>query len=271
MSALAGLLAAFVFGMRHGIDPDHLAAIDNLTRGALDVRRRGASLTGAWFACGHTLMMLALAGGATLFGASVGVQRAFVERAGSVVAVTMLGLFALGNLVSFARGTAPRTHAHPHVADSVRLALLPGALRRARHPLAVVLVGMIFGLGFETATQLATIATAATIGAGVLGALVVGLVFGAGMFSTDCADSWFVARCVGSTGVALPRLRRIWIATMTLFALAVAADDALELFGRVKPVADGTLIAGMLATLCVLACMVAIVTRRERRALREAA
>ncbi|MBV8171018.1 MAG: hypothetical protein JO219_03710, partial [Candidatus Eremiobacteraeota bacterium] len=58
----------FVLGLRHGADPDHLAAIDNLTRNSLGARERLSRFVGTLFAGGHSMMVLSIAALAGLLG-----------------------------------------------------------------------------------------------------------------------------------------------------------------------------------------------------------
>ena len=80
---IASAFAVFVLGMRHGADPDHLAAIDNLTRRAYARHPFWSRFVGALFALGHTAMVVVLAALVGLFGTRLGRFGPTIELAGA--------------------------------------------------------------------------------------------------------------------------------------------------------------------------------------------
>src|SRR5205807_4962658 len=74
----------------------------------------------------------------------------------------------------------------------LKSAMLPKALRAASSPLAAIPVGLLFGLGFDTSSQVATYALAFTNGGGIALAALIGLIFSLGMAVTDTLDSVLV-------------------------------------------------------------------------------
>lgn len=97
MGLFASLLAAMMLGLRHGADPDHLAAIDNLTRNAARAHPSASRFVGTLFASGHTIMILVIA---MLIGV-VGKRGMFdpgLERAGTWLSVFILVLMVVLNV-----------------------------------------------------------------------------------------------------------------------------------------------------------------------------
>jgi high-affinity nickel-transport protein len=234
----------FVLGLRHGADPDHLAAIDNLTRTSLGAKRRFSRFVGTLFAGGHSIMVLSIAALAGLFGSRLAVHGAMLERMGTWVSiVTLLAIAALNLRQLLRNGGGPIA--------GPKTALLPRALRTATSPLAAIPIGLLFGLGFDTSSQVATYALALTSGGGILLGLFVGLMFSLGMTVTDTLDSLLVHRLCTRHPLELVRATRVWIIAVTALALAVAGYELAQMLGWESPVPDlvvsGVLVGALLA------------------------
>ncbi len=254
---IAAPFVVLVMGLRHGADPDHLAAIDNLTRSAYDRMPKASRFVGTLFAIGHSGMVLLTAALAGYLGARVGAISEGFARAGALASILILLLMAALNIVALVRGTG-----------SVRAKMLPRVLREASHPLVAVPIGALFGLGFETSSQLLAYGAAFST-AHLVDGLIVGLAFCGGMILTDTFDSLFVTRVVGARGATALGSRRLWIGVVTLVALAVAADELLVFFGVPVPFDELTLSAATVSLLIVTAIVLAIRGRRAARAAAE--
>lgn len=223
--------SVFMLGLRHGADPDHLAAIDNLTRNSLSVRNRFSRFVGALFAGGHSVTILSIAALAGFLGARISVHGALLEIVGTWVSVlTLFAVVALNlhqlaiNRSGFVAG--PKT------------AMLPRALRLATSPLAAIPIGLLFGLGFDTSSQLATYALALTNGGGILAGLGIGVAFSLGMTITDTIDSVLVWRLCSREPLQLGRVTRVWILAVTVLALVVGCYELAQLLGWQSPIPD---------------------------------
>ena len=252
----AGALAVFAIGLRHGADPDHLAAIDNLTRNATLRMPRTSRFVGTFFAIGHSAMVLAIAALAALAGERLVHESATLERVGSLASIAVLIAMAIFNAVALVRG--------PGVARP-RAMLLPRMFREATHPLVAVPIGAIFGLGFETSSQLIAYGAAFSSAHAVDGTLV-GAAFCAGMICTDTLDSVFVARIVGGNPIEAARVRRPWLVAVTVVALAVACERIAEYAGITPPVDELVFSALVVGTLVCTAFGIAMSRRIVRRA-----
>lgn len=214
----------FALGLRHGADPDHLAAIDAMTRNAYVRSPRLSRFVGAFFAGGHTVMVVAIAALVGLLGAHFAAHSALVERIGTFISIGVLLLLAALNIRQLLRGETDRV-------AGARLRLLPKALRESGNPWLAAVVGLLFGFGFETSSQVAAYATAFGAHAGVLGSIVVGAMFCLGMIVTDTLDSLLVHRLVAYRTGRLPAIMRVWIASVTICALGVAGYESAQLAG----------------------------------------
>lgn len=223
---LTAAFTVYALGLRHGADPDHLAAIDSMTRNAAARAPRISRYIGAFFASGHTVMVIAIAALVGLLGARFATHGDLVERIGTWISIAVLLLLAGFNLRQLARGQTDRV-------AGARLRLLPKALRETGNPGLAVVVGLLFGFGFETSSQVAAYATAFGANAGVAGAILVGAMFCLGMITTDTLDSILVHRLVAYRSRRLPSIVRLWIASVTICALGVAGYEIAQLAGYV--------------------------------------
>lgn len=238
---LVPALSVFVLGLRHGADPDHLAIIDNLTRNSHERAPRWSRFVGTLFAGGHSVMVLAIAALVGFLGTWFGAYRDLIEHVGGWVGVAILLFVASLNLVQLAAGD--------DVAGSPRTRIIPAAWRTSSHVLTALPTGLLFGLGFETSSQLATYAIAFSAGAGILGALVIGLAFCLGIVCTDTLDGLLVHRFISLHASAMRRAKRTWLIAITLFALVVAVYQLAQLLGWQPPFPDIIVSAALMVAL----------------------
>jgi len=233
----------FALGLRHGADPDHLAAIDNLTRNAIGARSKWSRFAGTLFAGGHSIMVLSIAVLAGLLGSKIAIHGELIETAGTWVSIVTLFVIAAFNLRQLQIGaTAPR---------GVKSALIPRALRVATSPLAAIPVGLLFGLGFDTSSQIATYALAFSVGGDIVVAALIGLIFSFGMAVTDTLDSMLVHKLCARPALETVRATRVWIVAVTGLALLVGCYELAQTLGWRSPVPDiavsGILVSSLLA------------------------
>jgi high-affinity nickel-transport protein len=252
-----GAFTVFVLGMRHGADPDHLAAIDNVTRNAYEKTPLLSRFVGTFFAGGHTVMVLAIAALAGLLGTRFAVHGAMLERVGTWVSIAILMLVAAMNVRTLRTGGM-------RVAGA-KTSLLPRRLREGSSALLAIPIGLLFGFGFETSSQIAAYAVA--FGApGIAGGVFVGVMFSAGMICTDTLDSVLVHRLISFRSDRLPAIMRVWIASVTVLAVIVALYELAQALGWKSPIGDLTLSAGLVLGLLAVFGFLFVQTRRSRAA-----
>jgi high-affinity nickel-transport protein len=256
-----GAFATFALGLRHGADPDHLAAIDNLTRNSIERQPLLSRFAGTLFASGHTVMVLAIAALAGWFGTRFSAHGALIETIGTWISIVVLVAIALLNLRQL-RGPGTGRLA------GVKTRLLPRAMRDATSGWMALPVGFLFGFGFETSSQIATYSLAFGAGSGVVGALVVGATFCLGMVVTDTLDSVLVHRLV-SAGSNLGGTVRVWIWSVTIVALAIAAYELAQLLLDWQPPqsVDLAVSGAIVGALLIVFAYVFLQTSRERTTL----
>ncbi|MDE2572086.1 MAG: nickel permease [bacterium] len=235
-------ITVFALGLRHGADPDHLAAIDNMTRNSLR-RHPGASrFIGTLFAGGHSLMVLAIALCVGLLGSRFASHSQLLETIGTWVSIVVLFALAALNLAALGRRRGADRPA------GLRSALLPRRLRHAESAYAAIPVGLLFGLGFDTSSQVAAYALALA-GGGVAAAVAIGAVFCLGMAATDTLDSLLVYRLCAQRGGEIAQVTRHWIVAVTVLALGVGLFELAQALGWQPPIPDLAVSAILVAAL----------------------
>jgi high-affinity nickel-transport protein len=243
---LGTALLAWVFGLRHAVDADHIAAIDNVVRRQMQAGGRPMSI-GLWFSLGHATVVVLASLALALTASALQGRLAYAQTLGGVVGTAISALFllavALANLLIL-RGTwrsFRRAHQGLPVVDEQVLAggilarLLGPLLRAVTRPWQMYPVGFLFGLGFDTATEIGLLGIAASQAAQGLSpwqTMVFPALFTAGMALVDTTDS---ALMVGAYGWAfVDPLRKLWYnltitAASVIVALLIGGIEALGL------------------------------------------
>jgi high-affinity nickel-transport protein len=205
-------VTAYTLGVRHAFDADHIAAIDNTTRKLLADGRRPVSV-GFWFALGHSTVVALLAAG-TAVGARfiVGLtdERSSARHELGVVSASASGLFlyVIGTLNLVALIGIARLYRQSRAgrADPAALEqyldrrglfnrLLRPLMRTVRHPAQMYPIGLLFGVGFDTATEVTLLVLAGSGAAAGLpwyAIVVLPLLFTSGMTLFDTLDGAFM-------------------------------------------------------------------------------
>lgn len=216
---LSSLLLACLFGARHGIDADHLAAIDGLSRAYSTAGRPAlARLSGVLFSAGHGVVVLAAA--LSLNGHRAALP-SWLEGAGSLLSIALLTLLGCLNL---AQALQPGSAAPSVLAASLlRWSML-------RRPAGAFLTGVLFALSFDTLTLAAWLGTAAATAGSVAGAvLALAFAFVAGMICCDGLNGWWVAHLIQRSKAFADGARRFFSSLVALISLAIAALELMRL------------------------------------------
>lgn len=217
-SALCVLV--FLLGMRHGLDADHLAAIDGLTRVSARQGLRHARYCGALFSAGHGVVVLSIAGLAGLLGAHW-VPPSWFEVLGSMVSIVFLLLLGLVNLHAVLRAPPGTVVALVGLRGRLVSRLLRG-LGTQRSAGAAMGVGALFALSFDTLSQSALFAVMAVQYGGVGHALTLGLLFVFGMLAADGANGWWISRLIARTDRTAVLATRVMTTAVACTSLLVA-------------------------------------------------
>jgi high-affinity nickel-transport protein len=190
----SGLLLMLLLGLRHGVDPDHIACIDGLTWRAMQHEHRHGPWVGTLFAIGHGLLVTIVAVVVSEVGRAFNVPDS-LSKVLQWVPTALLLLVAHLNLRQLLANSAESAPA------SVKLRTISAWLSNQSAPWAVVLTGALFAAVFDTATQASAWGfVAGKESDGVVAALTAGFVFTIGMGMTDTIDGrllWRIGRGAG--------------------------------------------------------------------------
>ncbi|MGA2680711.1 MAG: HoxN/HupN/NixA family nickel/cobalt transporter [Candidatus Bathyarchaeia archaeon] len=237
---LAGLgIVAYVFGLRHGVDADHIAAIDNTTRKLMQEGKRPFTV-GMWFSLGHSTVVVALIVGLVVATRAVAANIAALQSTGAVVGTLVSGSFLW--IIGFINAvivigiykifqTLKQGKLNQQELDN--LLENRGFMNRFFRPLFKVIskpwqifpVGVLFGLGFDTASEVALIAISVGIGVStsipLYYILILPLLFTCGMVTVDTSDG--VAMRLAYGWAFLNPIRKIYYnLTVTVISVLVA-------------------------------------------------
>jgi high-affinity nickel-transport protein len=241
---------AYGFGLRHAVDADHIAAIDNATRKLMQEGKRPAAL-GFFFALGHSTVVLFASIGVALAAGWLRNRFPELQELGSVIGTGVSALFllavAIANLFIFVAVWRSfrdlRRNGELADAELERLLQQRGLIARLFRRLFRVVakswhlyaIGLLFGLGFDTATEIGLLGIAAAEaarGLTVWATLVFPVLFTAGMMLVDTTDSVLMVGAYG-WAFAKPMRKLYYNLTITfvsvLVALLVGGVEALGL------------------------------------------
>jgi nickel/cobalt transporter (NiCoT) family protein len=210
------VLLVFLLGVKHGIDPDHLATVDGLTRFNLAARPLLARWSGCLFSLGHGLMVMAVAVLVAL-SASAWSTPQWLELAGAWISIAFLAALGSVNLAAVLRTPPDR------VARAAGLkGRWLGRLTRTSHPLLIASIGAAFALSFDTISQAALFSLSASQAAGWVFAAFLGFVFTSGMVVADGANGLWVSRLLARADRRARIASRVLGLSIAFLALAVA-------------------------------------------------
>ena len=247
-------ITAYTLGMRHAFDADHISAIDNTTRKFMSEGKRPLSV-GFFFSLGHSTIVFTLA-----FLLAVGVKAlsgpvqnhgSLLHKATNIIGTTVSGTFlyiiAILNIIillsilrifrDMRRGKYNEVELEHQLNSRGLMNRLFGRhLNKIKEPWQMYPVGILFGLGFDTATEVALLVLAGSAGASGLpfyAILCLPILFAAGMSLLDTIDGSFMNFAYG-WAFAKPVRKVFYNITITGLSIAVALFiGTIELVGLI--------------------------------------
>ena len=236
---LGTALLAYVFGLRHAVDADHIAAIDNVTRKLMQQGKRPVGV-GFFFSLGHSTIVFGLSVVIALTSVAIKDRFSSFQAIGGIIGTSVSAFFLLAisaaNLIILV--SVYQTFQHVKRGgkfddEDLNLTLAKrgffgrifrNLFRLIEHSWQMYPVGFLFGLGFDTATEVGLLgiaATEATKGLPVWSILVFPTLFMAGMALIDTTDSILM---LGAYGWAFVKpIRKLYYnLTITLVSVLVA-------------------------------------------------
>lgn len=248
---LGTALLAWGLGLRHAVDADHIAAIDNVTRKLMQEGQRPVT-TGFWFAIGHSGIIAIASIAVALTASALSGLTEMKQIGGTVATVVSAGfLFTIAGMNLVILRTVWKTFAHvraggAYVDEDIDLLLgNRGLLARLFRPMFRLVsrswhmapLGFLFGLGFDTATEVAILGLSgqqAADGMAIGTVLVLPLLFAVGMALIDSLDG--VVMLGAYEWAFVKPIRKLYYnITITLIsaivAIAIGGIEALALIG----------------------------------------
>jgi high-affinity nickel-transport protein len=237
---LAGLgFVAYMFGLRHAFDADHIAAVDDTVRYMLQQRRQPLGV-GFFFSLGHSTVVLALATAIAVAATAVKSELPQLQNMGTLIGagvsgtflwiIGVLNLLVLLDILKIWQTAKSGTHSHAHLEYLLHKRgllnrLFGGRLRKLiNHSWQMYPLGLLFGLGFDTASEVGLLAMTAGASAGNLpvpAVLCLPILFAAGMTVMDTTDGILMSRAYN--WALINPLRKIFYnITTTGLSVAVA-------------------------------------------------
>lgn len=230
---------AYTFGLRHALDADHISAIDNVTRKLMQEGKRPL-LTGFYFSLGHSTIVVLLSIAIAITTARIQSTFPAMQRVGGLIGTSVSAFFLLAiaavNLLilsSIMRTFAKVKRGEPYHEPDIDGAMNQlGIMGRVFRPIVrmvdrswkMYFVGFLFGLGFDTATEVGLLgisAAAATQGMPIWSILIFPLLFTAAMCLVDTADGIFMLGAYGWAFIK-PMRKLYYNMVITLVSVLVA-------------------------------------------------
>ncbi|MEO6957605.1 MAG: HoxN/HupN/NixA family nickel/cobalt transporter [Antricoccus sp.] len=245
-------ITAYVLGMRHAFDADHIAAIDNTTRKLMEDGQRPVSV-GFWFSLGHstivfglcvllTIGVRSLVGSVESGSSTLHTVTGLIGPSVSGVFLVILGVLNLVTLIGIVKVFRRMKEGHfDEAALEAKLSnrgglnrFLGGLTKAVRKPWHIYPVGVLFGLGFDTATEISLLILAGGAAAVALpwyAVLTLPILFTAGMSLWDTMDGCFMNFAYG-WAFSKPVRKVFYNMTITSLSVVVAlVIGVIELVG----------------------------------------
>jgi high-affinity nickel-transport protein len=249
---LGTAMLAYTFGLRHALDADHIAAIDNVTRKLMQEEKRPVAV-GLFFSLGHSTIVVALTLAIAITATTLQTRFESFKTIGGVIGTLVSAFFlfaiALANiivLISIYRSFVTVKNGGAFVEEDLDLMLSNRGLlgrmfrrffRLIERSWQMYPLGLLFGLGFDTATEVGLLgiaATQASDGLSIWSILVFPALFTAGMTLIDTTDSILM---LGAYGWAFVKpIRKLYYnltitAVSVVVAVIVGGLEVLNLIG----------------------------------------
>lgn len=238
-------ITGFLLGLRHGLDADHLAMIDNITR-KLGSESRENSFVGTFFAAGHSVTVTAMALVVITLANAFLPYEAFLQILGVGISAGLLYVIAFINILILAN--LIRVWKRKESFASKDTASIGGLYSKIYGRLALFVsrqwqmlgVGMLFGVAFDTVSEVGALSLSALLAHSPFYAILPVLLFDIGVITSDTTDGFVMKRVY--TWSMMEPLRRLFYninltATSVILAVAVGTLEILQVtFGLLRDV-----------------------------------
>ncbi|MCI4363935.1 MAG: HoxN/HupN/NixA family nickel/cobalt transporter [Thermoplasmata archaeon] len=232
-------ITAYVLGLRHGFDADHIAAIDNTTRKLLNEGQRPLTV-GTWFSLGHSTIVCGMVAAFVVATETVRTYYQAFASTGAVVGTLVSGtfLFVIGlvnvlivlDVYRLFKGLRDRELDQQRLDEQMEkrgflYRYFSGLFRVVRRPRDIYPIGVLFGLGFDTATEVLLISFsvgfAVSTSIPLWAVMLLPLLFTCGMVLSDTTDGFAMRYAYG--WAFLKPIRKVYYnLTLTIISVLVA-------------------------------------------------
>jgi high-affinity nickel-transport protein len=246
---LGAAVLAYIFGLRHAVDADHIAAIDNVTRRLVHAGQRPTA-AGLYFSLGHSAVVWLAAPGIALAAKTAAPRIEALHLIGGTLGAGISALFLLAIAVAnlwvlrdIVRAIRRRRRGEAAASEALAADIAPrGFYARLLQPLTkmvslprhMLLVGVLFGLGFDTATEIGVLgisATAASGGLSMWSILLFPALFTVAMSLVDALDSALMTEAYAWARVDPDRKLQYNLAVTFLSVVAALTIGGVEIIG----------------------------------------
>lgn len=214
---------AFLLGIRHGFDLDHLATIDSITR-TVSNNRYLSKMIGFLFSLGHGLVVILIS---LIIGSGLKPSAVpeWLNGVGNSISIVFLFLFGLLNLWNSVQHPSKKT-----IPTSLKSYLSRKFIHKNFNPIFIIFIGVLFALSFDTVSQVVLFSLSASALAGCLFSVLLGVVFMLGMMMSDGLNGLFVSILIQrADGVSFlfSRMTSLMIAS---FSLIIGIINCFKMF-----------------------------------------
>ncbi len=211
---------AFVLGLRHGLDLDHLAIIDSISRTVKD-NTSLSKWVGFFFSLGHGMVVIILS---LIIGNGL-IQTNFpqwLESLGKWISIIFLLLFGL---ITLYKVLCPGTSQSMELPSGLRAYFFKKYSGEQAHPLWIMLIGALFALSFDTFTQVALFSISMKVMAGWIFSLFLGVLFMLGMMTSDGLNGFFIASVIQRTDKYSAVFAKLFGLSIAAFGIVLACME----------------------------------------------
>ncbi len=216
-------LMVFLLGIKHGIDPDHLVAIDGLTRFNANDRPLLSRWAGFLFSFGHGMIVVAFT---TFLGAAVTQQQAshWTETVGTMTSAVFLLILGGMNLYSALRVDFSKMF-KPIGFRTIFMA----RFFRVGNPFSIIFIGALFAISFDTLSQVALFTATTSKPGGWQYAALAALIFTFGMMLPDAANGLWLSKLISRADVHARVISRIMGGIIASLSLTIGTINLIQL------------------------------------------
>jgi high-affinity nickel-transport protein len=230
-AALMGTaMLAYTLGLRHAVDADHIAAIDNVTRKLVGQGQKPTGV-GLFFSLGHSTVVVLACAGIALLSAALTARFAPLREVGALIGTTVSASFLfiiaaanIATLIAILRAMRNPGGDMPEMPGGPIGRLLKPLMKVISRSWQMYPLGFLFGLGFDTATEVALLGISAAQAHHAVPfwtIMVFPALFTAGMSLIDATDGILMTRVYG-WALVRPAKKLVYNLTITLFSILVA-------------------------------------------------